>query len=127
MKRSVGASILAVMAVFAGILAVLDTLRYLGLLPFSLGPLDFYGVNIIGAILAAVVAAIWFWAARLLWNQDQQGWSFMVVIAVMYLILDFLALLGGTPLSSMTASVVISLLVLVVAFIPGTKDSFGQA
>ena len=51
----------------------------------------------------------------------------MVVIAILYLILDFVALLGGTPLSSMTASIVISLLVLVIAFIPGTKEGFGRS
>ena len=72
MNRSIGASILAVIAVFAGILAVIDVLRYMGLLPFSLGPLQFFGFSVIGAILAALVTAIWFWAAKKLWDQDEQ-------------------------------------------------------
>lgn len=126
MKRSVGASILAVVAAFAGILAVVDVLRYLGLLPFSFGPLQFFGASFFGAILAGISAAIWFWAAQKLWNSDAQGWLFIVVLAVFYLIMDFVALISGTPFSSVSASVVISVLVLVVALLPGTKSSFGQ-
>ena len=126
MKRSVGASILAVIAAIAGILAIIDVLRYLGLLPVTFGPLQFFGFSFIGAILAAIVAAIWFWAAQKLWNQDQQGWLFIVVMAVLYLILDFVALISGTPLSSLMASVTICVLVLIVALLPGTKSSFGQ-
>jgi hypothetical protein len=126
MKRSVGASILAVIAAFAGILAVIDVLRYLGLLPFSLGPVSFFGFSFIGAILAGISAAIWFWAAQKLWNNDEQGWLFIVVLAIFYLILDFVALLGGTPLASMWTSIVLSALVLVIALLPGTKSSFGR-
>ena len=126
MKRSVGASILAVIAAFAGILAVIDVLRYLSLLPFSFGPLNFFGFSFFGAILAGISAAIWFWAAQKLWNSDAQGWLFIVVLAVFYLILDFVALISGTPFSSVSASVFISALVLVVALLPGTKSSFGQ-
>jgi hypothetical protein len=127
MKRSVGASILAVIAAFAGVLAVLDVLRYLGLLPFSLGPVNFFGFSFIGAILAGIVAIIWFWAAQKLWNGDEQGWLFMVVLAIFYLILDFVSLLGGTPLSSMWTSIVLNVLVLVIAFLPGTKENFGKS
>ena len=126
MKRSVGASILAVIAAFAGILAVIDVLRYLSLLPFSFGPLSFFGFSFFGAILAGISAAIWFWAAQKLWNSDAQGWLFIVVLAIFYLILDFVALISGTPFSSISASVVISALVLVVALLPGTKSSFGR-
>jgi hypothetical protein len=126
MKRSVGASILAVIAAFAGILAVIDVLRYLGLLPFSLGPLNFFGFSFFGAILAGITAAIWFWAVQKLWNGDEQGWLFIVVLAIVYLILDFVALLGGNPIESVSASIVISALALVVALLPGTKSSFGR-
>jgi hypothetical protein len=126
MKRSVGASILAVIAVFAGIVAIIDVLRYLG---FLFSPLSFFspGFGFIGAIMAGIVAAIWFWAAQKLWAQDEQGWLFMVVMAIVYLIFDFVALLGGNSFSSMLTSVVISALILVIAFLPGTKEGFGRS
>ena len=127
-SRSVGAAILAIMAAIAGVLAVIDVLRYLGILPaVAFGPVDLFGVTIIGAIMAAIVAAIWFWAARLLWNHDEQGWLFVVVIAIVYLIFDLIALIGGTPLWALGPSILISALALIVAFLPGTKAAFGRA
>ena len=123
MKRSIGASILAVIAAFAGVLAIIDVLRYMQWL-FS--PLSFLGAPLIGGILAAIVAAIWFWAAQKLWNGDEQGWIFLVVIAIFYLILDFVSLISGTPWELLSASIIISALTLVIAFLPGTRESFGR-
>ena len=83
MKRSAAIYILAIIAIMAGIVAVIDTLRYLQWL-FS--PLSFIGSPFLGAGLSAIVAAIWFWAAVKIWNVDAQGWIFMVTIAAIYLI-----------------------------------------
>ena len=127
MNRPIAVTILAILAAIAGILAVLDVLRLLGILPIAaLGPMNFFGVSIIGAILAAIVAIIWFWAARGLWNLDPQAWLFVVVIAILYLIFDVIALIGGTPIQAMLPSIVVSGLALILALIPGTKDAFGQ-
>ena len=88
MKRPFAVTLLAIVAVVAGLIAVMDTLRYLGLLPITaLGELNFFGTNIFGAILAGIVALIWFSVARQLWNLDAQGWLFVVVIAIFNLIL----------------------------------------
>jgi hypothetical protein len=127
-SRSVGAAILSIMAGVAGVLAVIDVLRYLSLLPAAtFGPVDLFGFSFFGAILAAIVAAIWFWAAKLLWNQDEQGWLFVVVIAIVYLIFDLIALIGATPLWAVAPSILISGLALIIAFLPGTKAGFGRA
>ena len=127
MNRPVAVTILAILAVIAGILAVLDVLRLLGILPVaSLGPMNFFGVSILGAILAAIVAVIWFWAARALWNLDPQGWLFIVAIAALYLIFDVIAIIGGTPFQSVLPSIVISGLALILGLIPSTKAAFGQ-
>jgi hypothetical protein len=127
-SRSVGAVILAIIAAIAGILAVIDVLRYLSILPVvAFGEVQFFGVSIIGAIMAAIVAAIWFWAANKLWNQDEQGWQFVVIIAIVYLIFDLFALISGTPLWALGPSILISGLALIIAFLPGTKAGFGRA
>jgi hypothetical protein len=60
------------------------------------------------------------------WNQDEQGWMFVVVIAIMYLILDLVALISRTPLWALMPSVLISGLALIFAFLPGTKAAFGR-
>ena len=127
MNRPVAVTILAILALIAGILAVLDVLRLLGILPIgSLGPINFFGVSILGAILAAIVAVIWFWAARGLWNLDPQAWLFVVVIAVLYLIFDVIAIIGGTSVQAVLPSIVISGLALILGLIPSTKAAFGQ-
>ncbi|NCF65173.1 MAG: hypothetical protein GWP61_04310 [Chloroflexi bacterium] len=127
MKRPFAVTLLALIAVLAGIVAILDTLRLLGLLPVvQLGPMEFFGQSIIGAIFAGIVALIWFWAAAKIWNLDPQGWLFIVVIAVVYLIFDVVALIGGTPIQSMALSLVLTILALILAILPGTKQAFGQ-
>jgi hypothetical protein len=127
MNRPFAATLLAIIAFIAGILAVIDVLRLLGILPVvSLGPMNFFGVSIIGAIMAAIVAVIWFWAARGLWNLDPQAWMFVVVIAIIYLIFDFVAIIGGTPFQSILASVIVSGVALILGLLPGTQKAFGR-
>ena len=124
MKRTAAIYILAIIAVIAGIVAVFDTLRYLSLL-FS--PLNFIGGSLFGAILSGLVALIWFWAAARIWNLDPRGWLFMVSIAAIYLIFDVVALIAGTPIELLMASIVINLLALILGLLPSTKREFGQA
>jgi hypothetical protein len=94
--RDAAVTILAVLAVVAGVLEVVDVLRYLGLLPTGeIFGLEFYGVNWLGAILSAIVAVIWFSVARQLWNLDPQGWTFIVVIAILNLVLLLAAVLAS--------------------------------
>lgn len=128
MKRPIAVTVLAILAVIAGLLAVLDVLRYLGILPLaSLGEIDFFGTSILGGIFAAIVAAIWFWAARGAWNLDPQAWLFLVSVAAIYLIFDILAIIGGSDFQAMLPSLVVSGLALILALLPGTKEAFGQA
>lgn len=124
MKRNAAVYILALIAVFAGIMALLDTLRYL---KFMFSPLSFLGSPFLGAILAGMVALIWFWAAARVWNMDPRGWVFMVTIAAIYLILDVVALIAGTPIDFMLGSIFLSALALIIGLLPSTKEAFGTA
>jgi hypothetical protein len=128
-NRPVAAVILAIISVFAGLLAVVDVLRYLGILPFiTLGPneLAIYSTSIIGAILAGIVALIWFATAQRLWSLDERGWLFVLVIGVMNLIFVFVGLLDGRSFESVLPLTAISLLAIVLAWLPGTRAAFGQ-
>ena len=130
MNRPFAVTLLAIIAAIAGVIGVLDVLRYLGLLPFTIpfmgNEVDFFGFSIFGAIMAGIVAAIWFWAASKLWNLDPQGWSFVVVIAIVYLIFDVMAVIGGTNINEMLLPIGISVLALILGFLPGTRAAFGQ-
>jgi hypothetical protein len=118
---------LAIIAVVAGVIALVDTIRYMQWL-FS--PLSFLGGSWLGAIFAAIVALIWFWAAARIWNLDPQGWLFMVAIATIYLILDVIALIASdlpvdATLELLMPSIFISLLALILGLLPSTKREFG--
>ena len=122
MKRTAAIYILAIIAVIAGIVAVIDVLRYMQLF-FS--PLNFIGGSLFGAILAGIVALIWFWAAARIWNLDPRGWLFMVTIAAVYLIFDVVALIAGTPIELLMGSIIINVLALILGLLPSTKREFG--
>ncbi|MFN2200742.1 MAG: hypothetical protein ACK2UO_06020, partial [Caldilineaceae bacterium] len=122
MNRPFSVTLLAILAGLAGISGVLDVLRLLHILPMAqLGELNFYGFSLFGAIFAAIVAAIWFWAMIRIWNLDPQGWMFVVVIAIVYLIFDVVALIAGTPWQSVSLSVILSALALLLGLLPSTK------
>jgi hypothetical protein len=122
MKRTGAIVILAIIAVVAGLVAVVDTLRYLNIL-FS--PFSFLGSPLLGGILTGLVALIWFWAAARIWNLDPQGWLFMVAIAAIYLIFDIIALIAGTSIELLLPSIVICVLALILGLLPSTKREFG--
>jgi hypothetical protein len=122
MKRTGAMVILAIIAVVAGIVAVFDTIRYL---EWIFSPLSFAGTPVLGAILSALVALIWFATAAQIWRGDPRGWLFMVSIAVIFLIIDVVALISGTPIELLSASIFISALALILGLLPSTKREFG--
>ena len=122
MKRTAAIDILAIIAFIAGIAALFDTVRYLELL-FS--PLSFLGAPLVGAIFAGIAALIWFWAGYMVWKLNPQGWLFMVSIAVIYLVIDVISLIAGTPIELLSASIFLSALALILAMLPGTRSEFG--
>lgn len=125
--RTPAITILAVLAVIAGVLAAIDTLRYMGLVPLGqMFGVAFYGQDWLGAALSAVVALIWFAVARQLWNLDVQGWMFVMIIAIVDLIFLALAIIGGTPFSAVTPNVLVNGAALILASLPSTKSAFGR-
>src|SRR5262245_1968801 len=94
--------VLTILAVLAGIWALLDACRYMGWLPVNvtsmLGEYKFFlpQANWFGALMEAIVGLIWFMVAGWLWNLNPSGWLFMVVIAVINLIFLLFAIIGQT-------------------------------
>jgi hypothetical protein len=124
--RTFAITLLAVVAVIAGLLAVWDTLRYLGLSPYNIGAFSFFGnINWLGALFSGIVAVIWFSVASQLWNLNPQGWLFVVVIAVFNLILLGLAWLGQSSWEAVAPGIIISGLALILGLLPSTKAAFG--
>lgn len=125
--RPLAVTILAVLTAITGIVAVVDALRFFKILPVAgLGQLEFFGFAPLAGILSLVVAAIWFSTTRQLLQLDPRGWTFVVVVAIIMLIFEGVALLGGNSAGSLWWSLLLPALVLVLAWLPGTRAAFGQ-
>jgi hypothetical protein len=124
-RRPIGVTILAILAGIAGFVAVVHTLQYLHLVPFFLGPMAFYGLDLFGAILWAISALIWTWVAANLWYVNPQAWLFVVALSVINLILAGLSILGASTFQALLPSILVNLIVLIYCLTPGVKQAFG--
>ena len=125
--RTLAVILLALLAVVAGILALLDAARYMGWLPIAtLGDMKFVLPNAqwFAALMSAIVGVIYFVVAWWIWNLNPSGWLFVVVISVINLIFLFLAILGQTTFSAVLLQILVNAAALILALIPSTKAAF---
>lgn len=128
-SRTIWIWILIVLSVIIGIFNLLDAARYMGWLPAAmLGELKFFigDAYWLGAIMSGILALIWFWVARNLYNLDPRGWLFVVAIATINLVFLFLALLGDNPFGNIMYAVILNAVALIIGILPSTKAAFGQ-
>jgi hypothetical protein len=125
-NRPIGITILAILSALATVLAGIHTLQYLHLLPFTLGPMAFFGFDLWGAILWAITTFVWAWVAVQLWNVNPQGWMFLILISAFDIILALISVIGATTLSAVLPSIVVNGIVLIYCLTPGVKSAFGQ-
>jgi hypothetical protein len=117
-----------ILAVLAAIGAFVDALRYLGVISIAqLGDLKFFleDANWLGAILSGLVGVLWIVVARWLWTLNPQGWMFVIVLAGLNIVLLVLAMLGNTTLQAVLPALIVCVVILLLAFLPGTKRAFG--
>ena len=127
-SRPFGVTILAILAGIAAFLAIIHTLQMLHLFPIRgpLGVFSFFTFDFLGALLWGLMAVIYIWLVRMLWNLDPQGWLFLVVISILNLILAFVSVLGNSSFEAMLPSILINGIILIYCLLPGTKEAFGQ-
>jgi tetrahydromethanopterin S-methyltransferase subunit C len=124
-KRPFGVTLLAILAGIAALLAVIHTLQMLHLLPYFLGPVTFWNFDLLGALMWGLLAAIYIWLVRMLWNVDPQGWLFIVILSTLNLILAFVSLLGQSSWQALAPTILVNGLILIYCILPGTKAAFG--
>jgi hypothetical protein len=99
-------------------------LQWLGLLPW-LGPGPAVRTfNIWYALLYGLLAYIYFWLTQMLWRVDQSAWLFLAVITIFNLILNFIALVTGTPWEAVALPIIFNSLVLIYIMLPGIRNAF---
>jgi hypothetical protein len=126
MHRPIGITILAILAGIATVIAAIHTLQYLHLFPFFLGPMAFFGFDLLGALLWGVTTLIYAWVTRMLWNVNPQGWLFLVILSALNIGLALLGAIGGSTLSAELPYLIFNALVLGYCLLPGVKAAFGD-
>jgi len=125
-QRPMAVTILAIVALVAGVIVLLEALLFFGVALFGVLRLNFFTAAWLGGILSLIVALIWLSTARQLFVLDPRGWTFVIVISILTLIINVIALLGGNTFNSIWWSFIAPVLALVLGFLPGTRAAFGQ-
>ncbi len=124
--RPFGVILLAILAGVSALGALWHTLQYLGIVPVTLGRLQFYGVDLLGAVLWGLTAAVWIWAVVNLWNLNPQALLFVTLLAGWQLILAVLSLFGASDFQAVLPTILIAGAILLYALSPGVRRSFGM-
>jgi hypothetical protein len=126
-KRPFGVTLLAILAAVGAIVAIIHTLQMLHLWPIWVGPVRFFTFDLLGAILWGILALIYIWLVRMLWNVDPQAWLFLVVLSTLNLILALVSILGASSWDALAPTIVLNAIILIYSLLPGTKAAFGEA
>ena len=124
-NRPIGVTVLAVLSALATIWAGFRVLQFLGLFPFWFGPVPFRTFSFFAALMWGLMAWVYAWLTKMLWEVDPQAWLFLAVISVFNLIIEFMTLLGGAVWQDAIVSFVLNGLILIYIMLPGTKKAFG--
>jgi len=122
MKRPIGVTILAGIAILLAIYNVFHALQWLfpglgiGVRTFSLWYALMYGL----------LAYIYFWLAQMLWAVDESAWIFLAVITIFNLIINFVSVIGGTPWAWVGPAIILNAVVLLYMMLPGVRHAFGR-
>lgn len=124
--RPFGITLLAILALVAVVVAIWRALQALGVAPITIGTMSFFvpEASWINAILWGLLALIYLWVFRMLWQVNPQGWLFVTVISILNLTLAVIDILGGSTFDAMLPALVINGLILIYCLVPGTKAAF---
>jgi len=124
--RPFGATLLAILAGIAAVLAAFHLLQSLGILPYVIGEYSVRGFNLWNAIMWGLMLWVWVWVAQMLWRVDPQAWLFLAVITVFNLVINFTYLIGQAEWSDVSLSFLVNAVILIYIMLPGVRQAFGQ-
>lgn len=124
--RPFGATVLAVLAGIAAVLAALHTLQSMGIIPYAIGPISFRDFNLWYTFMWALMVWIWIWLVQMLWHVEPAAWLFLAAISTINLVFIVVAMIGAGSWSDVSLSFIVNGLILLYVMLPGTRRAFGQ-
>ena len=115
--------LLTILAALSSLLASNFTLRLLHMLPprGRLGIYEFFGHDLLGAVLWAVLTLLWAHLAIGLLRRDPNGWILSLVLSAATLVLAGASFIGESNWRAVLPVMAINGLILVICSLPGTK------
>ncbi len=128
-SRPIGVTVLALLAGVAAAVTIFHTLQWLGIFKVDVLWFSYRTFNLWYALMYGVLAAIYIWLVRMLWNVDYQGWLFVVVLSTLNLILLAASLIFDDAISfeDIGLNLALNVIILIYGMLPGTREAFGQA
>jgi len=125
-SRPFGVVLLAILAGLEAVVAAWHTLQYLGIVPVTLGRLQFYGVDLLGAVLWGLTTAVWVWAVVNLWRLNPQALLFVTLLAGWNLILAVASWLGASDFQAVLPALLLNGIILIYALSQRTNQAIGR-
>ncbi len=123
-SRPFGATILAILAGIAAVLAAVHLLQAVGLIPYFIGPAAFRDFNLWYAIMWGLMVWVYIWLVQMLWNVRPEAWLFLAVITTFNLILGFVSMIGAGTWSDVSLSIILNGIILIYIMLPGVRAAF---
>src|SRR5947209_13998635 len=123
-QRPIGVTILAILAGVAAVLAAINALQFLGILPFFVGPVAFRTFNFFYAMMWGLMVWVYIWLVQMLWRVDPAAWMFLVIVTIFELTLDFIAMLGSSTWQDVSVSFLVNGIILLYVMLPGVRNAF---
>jgi hypothetical protein len=124
--RPFGVTLLAILALIATLVAVWRTLQALGIAPINIGEVSVFvpQAQWFNAFMWVLMALIYLWVFRMLWQVNAQGWLFVTVISILNLVVAVVDIITGTAFQIMLPVLLINGIILIYCLLPGTKAAF---
>ena len=122
--RPFGATILAILAGIAAVLAAIHALQALGIIPYFIGPVAIRSFNFWYVLMWGLLVWVYVWLVQMLWRVDPQAWIFLAVITVFNLVLNFIAILGETTGTDVSVSIILNAIILIYIMLPNVQRAF---
>src|SRR5260370_22868583 len=126
-QRPIGVTILAILAGVAAVLAAINALQFLGILPFFVGPVAFRTFNFFYALMWGLMVWVYIWLVQMLWRVQPAAWLFLVIVTIFELTLDFIAMLGASTWQDVSVSFLVNGIILLYVMLPGGRNAFGTS